>query len=799
MTVGFKLADLSDSFEPRASVPLRDARLGTRYSFSGNVTQVIYHNPDDGYFIAIVEDGDEEVKVTGRTMFLAKGVGVVVTGTWGEDKRPNGWGSPILLNATSVALADQASAMRVLLASGFLVGIKEVMAERVFQTFGELVFAKLDESLEDPTVLQEVKGIGAKNCILIIESWKEQRHWAQAALISIRAGLSVLQAREAYQEFGMSLIPTINDNPYLLTRLTGINWDKSDQIAAMEWPGKTKIDHDDPKRYVAAVREVLRLAYNDGDMAMTAVDAISKAKDLAKPTIAGFERKAIERFTSTPSEGLVAHGEWLFLKNNYLIEQETAAGIKRLMNRRSDPIGDWATIKESMDLYANVPLSPDQEGAVQAALANRLIVITGGPGTGKTTTLRTLCNIMESRGLAVTLCAPTGKAARRMSEATGRPAATIHRTLGIMMHGERNMDFTTPVVMIDEASMIDAAIMLEVVSACVKDGVRLILIGDVDQLPPVGAGEPFYQIIQSGAVVVRLTHIHRQGKNSGIVHVAHGFNHGQIVNIRDEKYEDIEIFGVSGNDSLAPKILSRVDRLIESGVSLDDIVVLTPVNGHDWGQEALNRAMQDKYNTGPVPLAGVIFKEGDKVIHTKNVYDMRGQTVLNGMTGRVISVATVHEEKELDLKRHMNGEDGLPIVVWVDFDGEPTSTSYTRSDLVHLKLAYAMTIHKSQGSEYDYVVMVTPFTHPNFMLRQLPYTGLTRAKKYCIIISAQSALRTYVENEERVRRVTFLAKMINELLLPADDGTEISWEEQYGEDRDDVEYPNFDDYDEIPF
>jgi exodeoxyribonuclease V alpha subunit len=615
-----------------------------------------------------------------------------------------------------------------------------------------------------------VSGIGPKNCYWIVESWRGQRHWAHAALASVRAGLTTRQTREAYQRFGERLVTTIADNPYLLTVITGVTWQRADEIAALAWPGKAKIEHDDARRYGAAVREVLREAYSQGHMALAEADALARARQLARPRLDGFEDKVRARYEE---DYLLLQGDWLYLEPYFEIEQETAAGIAQMLQNPGASVGDWETIRRNLDEYSDFDLSPDQVEAVRLALAHRLVVITGGPGTGKTTTLRAICNIMQAHCLSLTLCAPTGKAARRMTEATGLPAATIHRTLGIFVAEDARYSFMTDAVVVDETSMVDAALMRRIVKAC-NERTRLIFVGDVDQLPPVGAGEPFFQLISSGVVpVARLTVIHRQGKGSGIIVAAHGFNRGLVPDLRE--YEDIEIEYVAGNAALPARLLQRVGDLTARGLSIRDIQVLTPLNNHPWGQHALNLRLQERYNPGPFPLKGCPFKPGDKVIHTRNVYDLRGQTVLNGMVGVVQWVASDEEERYVDARRREEGDDELPLVLDVQFDGEPEVTSYTREDLGYLKLAYALSVHKSQGSEHGYVVLAIPTTRPDFMLRQLAYTGLTRAKTYCVLISAQSALQTYVQNEERVRRVTFLGDMLRNLQVePVETGSETS-------------------------
>lgn len=726
---------------------------------TGEIAAVHYHDAATGFFVATLRRGKGEIPLVGTAMFLAPGAQVTISGAWTDHPH---YGRQF--KASSVVLTDQGSALQVLLASGFLKGVKVAMAQRIAQTFGAQTFARLDEAIGDPNRLRVVSGIGPKNCHWIVESWRGQRHWAHAALASVRAGLTTRQAREAYRRFGEQLAKVVADNPYLLTVVSGVTWQRADEIAALAWPGKAPIQHDDARRYGAAVREVLREAYSQGHMALLETDALARAKQLAKPRLDGFEQKVRARYAD---DYLLGQGDWLYLLPYFEIEQDTAAGIAQMLQNPGAAVGDWETIRRSLDEYSDFTLSPDQVEAVRLALAHRLVVITGGPGCGKTTITRVFCNIMQAQGLSLTLCAPTGKAARRMTEATGLPAATIHRTLGIFGDEEARYSFMTDAVVVDETSMVDAALMRRIVKAC-GERTRLIFVGDVDQLPPVGAGEPFFQLIHSGVVpVARLTVIHRQGKNSGIIAAAHGFNRGRVPDLSG--YEDIEIEYVPGNASLPARVLHRVGQLTARGLSIRDVQVLTPLNNHEWGQHALNLRLQERYNPGPFPLKGCPFKPGDKVIHTKNVYDLRGQTVLNGMTGVVQWVATDAYEKELDAKRQETGDDELPEILWVQFDGEPEPTTYTREDLGYLKLAYAISIHRGQGSEFGYVVLALPTTRPDFMLRQLAYTGLTRAKTHCVLISAQSALQTYVQNEERVRRITFLGDMLRNSVPGQDD------------------------------
>jgi exodeoxyribonuclease V alpha subunit len=571
------------------------------------------------------------------------------------------------------------------------------------------------------------------------------------------------QAKKAHSQFGTELANIILTNAYRLTIVYGITWARADEIAQMEWPGKVPIGHNDPRRFAAALREVLEQAYGQGHMTLAKTEAIAKAQALAQPTVNTFE---VDVLAHLLDEEMILHNAgWLYLKRNYGIEMSTAAMIRAKQVTLRDPLIEWDGVATRLNQYSTHTLSDDQVAAVEIALDHPLVVITGGPGTGKTTILATICNILEDHGESFTLCAPTGKAARRISEATSYAAGTIHRTLGL--YGDLIKEcFRTHYVLIDESSMVDASLMRTVLEACQPDpaidwpGSRLILIGDVDQLPPVGAGEPFYQIIQAGVPTARLTQIHRQGKDSGIVHLAHAFNTGHVADVGG--FEDVSIQRVSNNESLPAAALKTINDLSQR-IRLNNIQVLTPVNGTDYGQLKLNEQLQETYNPGPFSLKGLSFKKDDKVIHIHNVYDLHNRVVFNGMVGLVTWIADEEGERHMLHMQEELGKEEMPIVLCVLFDGDTISAEYTREEAMHyLRLAYALTIHKSQGSEYENVVMLAPSVYEGFMLRQLVYTGLTRAKQTAVIITANTALERYVQNAQRVRRFTHLASMIQE-------------------------------------
>ena len=710
-------------------------------SYQTVITKISSYNEATGWFVGRTGRGN----VVGVSQPKPPvNTPLTLFGYWKDDPK---WGRQFRVNA--IKYSSSRGAILALLKGGFIKYVKDSMAETIADTLGDTVFSVLNGALEGDADsiarFNAIKGVGKVTGPAILESWRQNRHWAQNALVCIRAGLTLHQSKQATIRFGEDLKDIIFNNPYKLTVIRGITWETVDRIAQETWEDKQPIPHDSPHRYAAAVREALRQGYGDGHVCLPYDMAMKSAKELATPSNADtFEEIVMD---IAKDEEIVLDGGYLYNKDEYDTEKNIAQQIGVLRNANIKTI-DWNAVLPQLEKFTAVTLSEDQMEAVKTAITNPVTVITGGPGTGKTTISNTIVNILSHYGNTITLCAPTGKAAIRLSKATGMGAQTIHRALGLPINEN---DLMTDVVIVDEASMIDQDLFHKLVSH-VKTGARFILVGDADQLPPVGAGEPFYQIIQSDIPVVRLNVIHRQGKNSGIVVSAHEFNKG---NVPSESFEDCKIEYAGANEQLQKRAIGIYEDLLNSGVNRRDILLLTPVNGHDWGQQALNLALKGKYNPGldnetRMPLCS--FDVGDPVIHTKNNYELG---VMNGEIGEVKSV--LNRFQEMDAKIECEpGE--LPKVLTVEYDGK--TIEYDRDDMGELKLAYSISIHKSQGSESPYVIMLVPTVFEGFRLRQLAYTGLTRAKKFAHLASTENALQQYVGNTERVRRYTDLARHV---------------------------------------
>jgi len=727
-------------------------------TIQAKITKIRWQSEATGFFVAEAEAIENHNSVTkgdlfvivGEAALVPVGIKAALTGIWVNHKK---YGNQ--LKVTHISYPDELEAMKGLLSAGFLTGVKEHLAQEIVDKFGYGTFGVIEDAFTsgDTTQLQTIKGIGAVNSQWMMRDWEKEREWVSSALLCSRAGLSLKMSKKAHRYFKADLSDIITNKPYNLTVIHGIGWGIADRIARASWSGKEPIDVNAPMRLAAAIREMVMAGVFEGHTCVPRLEAVEKAMKLAEITVMTPHQFYAKALPMLDSMNIVSFGEYVC--DSGMLEKEKAiASTFSTMAKDTEVLSPaWEKVKDELHKYIDLDLTEDQEHAIEVVLGHKISIITGGPGTGKTTLLSALCNILDHAGKEVQLVSPTGKAARRMTQATGFPATTIHKALEIFGEDvEAENTFYGDVVFIDESSMVDTYLMAHVIKG-LKRNTRLVLIGDADQLPPVGPGEPFFQAIKAGIPTARLTTIHRQGENSGIVHIAHKIIKGIVPD--PNGYTDCYIGTVQDNQVLGYKAIELIKGITEKyGYDMNDLQVLTPVNGHEWGRVALNAVLQGMFNPGGFDIEGINYRPGDKVIHLRNNYELG---VMNGETGTVVKTSTY-----ADLQEFRKNHSGEPPLVLVDYDGR--EVVYTLEDLEDLSLAYAMTIHKSQGSEFKAVVLLLPTTYEGFMLRQLVYTGLTRAKEYCMVLSAANAMYKYVTNEQRVRRYTLLKELLDDQL-----------------------------------
>ena len=694
-------------------------------SVAGVVKNLTFRNEENGYFVARTDCKGREVMIVGNAPVIHPGHRVEAQGKWERTK----WGLQFKAVDVKVEQPNMLEGIRRYLSSGAVPNVGKKMADRLVDAFGEKVFEVI---ANEPARLKEVDGIGKKRAQAIIDTYKVEKDVERIMVYLHQNKMSPSMARRVYQAFGAKAIDKIEENPYSLCDIWGIGFKKADEVAL----GKN-IAPESEFRLRAALRFVIREASKIGSCGLpvrTALTAAGKLCDL--PDFALDEAMRAE----VKAKGLIldeAEGvECLFSPAVYYAEKELAAKLFRLSEIK--PRKRIENIEEEIlfaELDLGITLEKAQANAVRTALQNQVCIITGGPGTGKTTITKTIVEILEGAGLSVHLAAPTGKATRRMAEVTGRPATTIHRMLGRQRAGEFELNehnqLDADVLVLDEASMVDVSLCYAVLKA-VKFTTRLLVVGDVDQLPSVGPGKVLNDLIASGVLpTVRLTEVFRQAATSEIIKCAHRVNAGEGISMG--KKGDFEFLnpGVDEDDkSIAQnRIVSYVANLWKREFDpIRDVQVLTPMRKGPFGSLELNVLLKEALNgTTDVRLerGPYTFSPGDKVMQLRNNYD---KGVFNGDIGFILDV------------------DVSARSITVDYDGRVVA--YKGGELDEIDLAYAFTIHKSQGSEFPVVVM--PFTTSSWMMlkRNLLYTGITRAKKLMVIMGNTRATRQALENSQ---------------------------------------------------
>jgi exodeoxyribonuclease V alpha subunit len=709
---------------------------------SGVIERVTFHSPETGFAVLRVQAQGRRglVTVVGTLASAVAGEYVEAQGSWTQDRDHGLQFKAEELRTTPPFTAEGIARY---LGSGLVKGIGPHFAKKIVEVFGERTLAVIDES---PAFLKEVKGIGPRRIQRIRESWNEQKA-VRALMVFLQShGVGTARAVRIYKTYGERAIELVREDPYrLATDIWGIGFATADKLAE-----RLGIDRASPLRARAALRYVLQQLAGEGHCGFPEAGVIERTAELtgidaAIVTEAAEHQRAEGVLVREPNPGGDAEGPWLYLKPLFMAELGVARSLKALREGEhplpaiAEAALDW--VEKRMGLT----LAPAQRDAIRQAATSKVLVVTGGPGTGKTTIVRGILDVFTAKGLRCALCAPTGRAAKRLTETTGREARTIHRLLefdpslgGFKRDREHLLDLD--LLIVDEVSMVDVVLMNQLLRA-VPPWACLVLVGDVDQLPSVGPGTVLADVIASGSVpVVRLTEIFRQAGASWIVRAAHHVNHGEEPeSAPSDGRGDFYFVEADTPEMILERIITMVRERIPARFGLDplrDIQVLTPMNRSELGARHLNARLQEVMNPpgGPeVQRYGWTFRAGDKVLQTVNNYQ---KEVFNGDIGRITAVNALEHE------------------LIVDFDGR--QVPYDFGELDELALAYACTIHKAQGSEYPAVLIPLHGQHFVMLQRNLLYTGITRGKRLVVLVGQRRALALAVGRQDTARRYTAL-------------------------------------------
>ena len=702
---------------------------------AGAVERVTFHGEDSGFCVLRVKArGHRElVTVVGHAAAVAAGEWITASGEWVNDRTYGAQFRSRFLKATAPTSTE---GIEKYLGSGMIRGIGPVYAKKLVRAFGEQVFDVIES---DPERLREVGGIGPVRAERITAAWAEQKAVREIMMFLHGHGVGTARAVRIFRTYGADAVQVMSENPFRLARdIRGIGFRTADAIAMRLGIGKSAMI-----RLRAGVGHALTEAMNDGHCGLPAQVLLPAAVELLEAP-EDLIRNAIDEELAAGNVVADRVGETpcVFLAGLHRAEHGIAERLHRIA---AEPL-PWPRIDADKALpwierRTGLELAPSQIDAVRLALASKVLVVTGGPGVGKTTIVNAILRILATKGARLLLCAPTGRAARRMTETSGLEARTIHRLLEVdPASGGFRRDAEHPVdcdlLVVDEASMVDVPLMHALLKA-VPDRAALLIVGDIDQLPSVGPGQVLADIIGSGAVpVVRLTEVFRQAAKSRIIVNAHRINAGDVPELdRPEALSDFYFVPADDPETAVPKVLELVRTRIPRRFGLDpvrDIQVLCPMNRGGVGARSLNIELQAVLNPAGerrVERFGWTFARGDKVMQVENDYD---RDVYNGDIGRIDDV-----DPEL-------GE------VTARFDGR--AVTYGFGELDALVPAYATTIHKSQGSEYPAVVIPLMTQHYVMLRRNLLYTGVTRGKRLVVLVGQRKAIAIAVKSASGRRR-----------------------------------------------
>jgi exodeoxyribonuclease V alpha subunit len=740
---------------------MQQTRAAPPATLDAVLERITYANEETGYTVARVATGrsSDLLTVVGPLLGAQPGESLRLRGRWASHPQ---YGRQFQVETYDTVLPATIQGIRRYLGSGLIRGIGPKMAERIVDHFGQATLQVIEQ---EPGRLVEVAGLGPKRTGMITTAWEEQQAIKEVMVFLQGVGVSTSLAVRIYKTYRDQAIDVVRREPYrLASEVWGIGFKTADQIAQ-----RLGIPHDSPQRVKAGLQFALSEASDDGHCYLPETELVERATGLLGVD-AGLAGRCLEELVA--EEGVVAEplptnvssdvpegtGRAIWLVPFHRAESALAAGLLRLLGAPSDRLPwsqavDWRVALDWLGRTTRVTLSPEQEAAVRLALTQRVAVLTGGPGCGKSYTVRAIVALARAKRVKVVLAAPTGRAAKRLAELAGLEAATLHRLLQLRPGGDAAFDRDRPLdadlVVVDETSMLDVLLANKLVKA-IPPGAHLLLVGDVDQLPSVGAGEVLRDLLAAERLPrVRLTHVFRQAQRSGVVTNAHRINAGQPP--ITQGLADFFLFAEDDPEQVADLVVEIVANRLPRRFGLDprrEVQVLCPMHRGPAGAGALNERLQAALTPAREGLAerrfgGRVYRVGDKVMQIRNNYDKGTAGVFNGSVGVVTSLSL--EDQELH--------------VLLDEDEE---VAYGFEELDELTHAYAVSIHRSQGSEYPCVVVPVTTSAWLMLQRNLLYTAVTRAKRIVVLVGSRRALAKAVRTQGAGRRHTALTERLQQ-------------------------------------
>ena len=725
----------------------------------GKLGKIIFNNPENGYTVAVFDTEAGAIRIAGSFAEPKSGAKYRLEGRFTIHPK---YGEQFSVSSYEEMMPEGSDAILEFLSAGNIRGIGPKTAAQIVDVFGDETLSVIENT---PEKLLMISGIGPKTLVKISESFGESREFANTSIELRELGIEMNEAVRIYRIYGKDSLRIVSENPYILAEdIRGINFRRADNIAA-----KLGVEPESRIRIESGIRYMLKSWAESGSTLMPEnylVEKTAEFLDVMMDDVRDSLREMV--FAGELEEDRLDDTPVIYLYGYYHAEQRVAHELIKIRNADLKPVPLQAgNILDSLMVAADEPfgegmeLSVEQRRAILECLTNNITIITGGPGTGKTTIINTLVKIFDFAGFSVALAAPTGRAAKRMEETSGKPAMTIHRLLEFVWSEEedtlnfgRNEEnpLEEDVIIVDEASMIDLMLMDGLLNA-VREGTRIIFTGDADQLPPVGAGNVLRDMIASECIpVIRLKEIFRQAEGSGIVTNSHLINSGEYP--EQQSGNDFYIIGKNSETSVSDTIRELVGGRIEAGFdfvrSADDIQILTPTKRGMLGAPSLNAMLQEVINPPSddkieLKIGSAVFREGDKVMQLRNNYGAEwhtdnflseGEGVFNGDMGIIEEIDAEYRAMTVRMDDRI-----------IEYAGEM---------LEEIDLAYAVTVHKSQGSEFPVVVIPVLNFPPMLMTRNLLYTAVTRGKKLVVIVGNPARVRSMIDNNRADGRYTGL-------------------------------------------